>query len=378
MRTLTLIVALLSALSFGSAQAQTAEENQARLQELQKSITELKERLQQVRNQRDGLKDDIRENESEIGDLLDKIESLKADIQDEQNKLGQLEDERKQLIGQQITAKKQVAQQVRAAYLLGKQSQLKLLLNQNNPQQVSRVMGYYDAILASQNQQLGGYADNLEQLAELEPRLQAKKNSLALQRQRLEQQYQALTEKQQQRRSMVSKLSESLKSGDAQLENLLIDEQRVQSLVSEIATVSRRRPPPAIGTAFAQRKGRLSWPADGRLLTRFGNNRIGGKMKWQGVTIAANEGSPVAAIHDGQVVFADYLRGYGLLIILDHGDNYLSLYAHNQALTRSLGENVRVGDIIAQVGNTGGQDQAGLYFEIRYQGEPINPASWCG
>jgi len=121
----------------------------------------------------------------------------------------------------------------------------------------------------------------------------------------------------------------------------------------------------------------LSWPTKGKISHRFGSYRVAGKLKWDGVVISANEGTEVRAIHEGRVVVADYLRGQGLLMIIDHGGGYLSIYAHNQSLHKQVGDWVSSGEIIAQVGNSGGQDDSGLYFEIRQNGKPVNPADWC-
>ena len=129
--------------------------------------------------------------------------------------------------------------------------------------------------------------------------------------------------------------------------------------------------------AFKSAKGKMPWPVSGKPSNRFGKSRNEGKMRWQGITIPAKEGTTVKAIHHGRVVYSDWLRGSGLLLIIDHGDGYMSLYAHNQSLLREVGEWVSAGTPISTVGDSGGLDRAALYFEIRHQGKPTNPASWC-
>ena len=134
---------------------------------------------------------------------------------------------------------------------------------------------------------------------------------------------------------------------------------------------------PSPGGTFAQARGKLPWPVDGRLLARFGTPRSDSRLKWDGVLIGAPAGTRVRAIHDGRVVFADWLRGAGLLLIVDHGGGYLSLYGHNQSLLKGAGERVRAGEAIATVGSSGGQDSPALYFAIRQQGQPSDPLRWC-
>ena len=121
----------------------------------------------------------------------------------------------------------------------------------------------------------------------------------------------------------------------------------------------------------------MPWPAGNKLIKKFGNAKIDGKITWEGILISAKAGTSVEAIHHGRVVFSDYLRGHGLLVIVDHGDGYMSLYAHNQSLLKETGDWVSSGETISRVGNTGGQAQAGLYFEIRHQGKPTDPIKWC-
>jgi septal ring factor EnvC (AmiA/AmiB activator) len=128
---------------------------------------------------------------------------------------------------------------------------------------------------------------------------------------------------------------------------------------------------------FKAARGTMPWPIGGKRANSFGRPRNEGKMRWQGVTIPASEGDSVKAIHHGRVVYADWLRGSGLLMIIDHGEGYMSLYAHNQSLLREVGEWVSAGTPISTVGNSGGQEQSALYFEIRHQGKPTNPTKWC-
>jgi len=153
----------------------------------------------------------------------------------------------------------------------------------------------------------------------------------------------------------------------SQLERLL---DAVEQSIANLEIPSDYRP-------FHKLKGKLHWPTKGKISKRFGSSRSGSNLRWQGVTLTAKEGSEVNAIHHGRVVFADWFRGSGLLIIIDHGDGYMSLYGHNQSLLIEPGDWVTVGEQIATVGNSGGKKHAGLYFEIRHKGQPTDPRHWC-
>lgn len=165
------------------------------------------------------------------------------------------------------------------------------------------------------------------------------------------------------------------------------DERRLQRLLDSLATAPRdNSQTPAEGelasegtehTPFLTLRGRLQWPSRGKLTTRYGSARKVGKLKWQGVNIKAPEGTEVHAISHGRVAFSDWLRGFGLLTIIDHGDGYMSLYGGNQSLFKEVGDWVEAGEVIAGVGNSGGRKNSALYFEIRHNGKPTNPLKWC-
>jgi septal ring factor EnvC (AmiA/AmiB activator) len=150
------------------------------------------------------------------------------------------------------------------------------------------------------------------------------------------------------------------------------DRKRLESLIAEL----QRRAQKAEATTFARSKGKLPWPAAGKLAHRFGEDRSGGLLKWQGIFIGAREGAPVTAVHQGRVAFSDWLRGFGLLTIIDHGDGFMSLYAHSDVLYKQVGDRVDTGETIATAGRSGGQSESGLYFEIRSNGAATDPLAW--
>jgi septal ring factor EnvC (AmiA/AmiB activator) len=184
--------------------------------------------------------------------------------------------------------------------------------------------------------------------------------------------------KRKKRRSILAALKKREHSTKSKLDRLLADQRNLERLTNQMGDIVERKAiTPASGMGFAKLKGSLPWPVSGRLLARYGRPRLGsGQLTWRGLLIEATEGDEVASVADGRVVFSDWLRGYGYVVIVDHGNNYLSLYGHNQALFRDVGENVKKGDILALVGQTGSNNVPALYFEIRHRGDPVNPQRW--
>ncbi|MCK7597772.1 peptidoglycan DD-metalloendopeptidase family protein [Microbulbifer sp. CAU 1566] len=352
------------------------EEQQARLAEIKQRIESLQQELNQVKGERDQLLKDLESNEKDISELIQRIDKIKADMQSRGEKLQELKREEKQLEESRRSMQRRVEQEVAAAYRLGRQEQIKLLLNQQDPQHIARQLRYHDYFLKQRSRVIDDYASTLDQLSTVSSGIQREQDTLAGERDQLEQKRRALTSAQQNRQRTLDRLAKQLASKSGELDQLHSDRSRLQRLVDEVGRAIATLINPSDQTPFAKQRGRMQWPAQGRRANAFGQRRANG-ITWTGVTIRANEGQSVEAIHRGRVVFADYLRGQGMLIILDHGDGYMSLYGHNQSLTRAIGEWVERGDTIAKVGNTGGLSQSGLYFEIRRNGKPQDPTAWC-
>jgi septal ring factor EnvC (AmiA/AmiB activator) len=359
------------------AQDVSEAEAKAKLQELQKTITDMQKELEAVKTNRNKLLLDLQGNETEINELQDKIDDIKTQLGTQQQSLRQLQESKGVLLAEQRAQKKHVAQQVKAVYQLGRQSNFKLLLNQDGPEKVARVLKYYDYFLAARTDQLTRYQNNLDELAKIEPEILRTTDALQRNQNTLQQRSQQLQDKQQQRKQTLAMLEKTISSKDLQLEKLSEDRRAIEKVLARVATLISDLPFKRGDQPFAQSRGRLSWPTKGKIAHSFGSYRVADKLKWDGVLISAQEGSEVRAIHHGRVVVADYLRGQGLLMIIDHGGGYLSIYAHNRSLHRQAGDWVEAGELIASVGNSGGQSDNGLYFEIRQNGKPVNPASWC-
>lgn len=358
-------------------QAQSEQETRDKLDQLGKSITKLQQDLGKDRAQQGKLQVQLRETETSLGKISREISGIQVKLRENQAQLDNLQAQQLAQEKARELQESRLGEEVLRAYQLGKDSQLKLLLNQQRADSVARAMAYYQYFYRARGQQLEQYQQTLDRLATLRSDIQNTTQTLNASNDRLAQQQQQLLARKQQRQETLDELRQVIASKDQQLKQMEDDRrelEQVMALIEEAAVVVSV---PDNYKPFAQLRGALPWPIEGRHANRFGRPRNEGKMRWQGVTIRAEEGTTVEAIHHGRVVYADWLRGYGLLLIIDHGDGYMSLYAHNQTLLREVGEWVAAGSEISTVGDTGGREQTALYFEIRHQGKPVNPGTWC-
>ncbi|MCP6693199.1 murein hydrolase activator EnvC family protein [Pseudomonas donghuensis] len=413
-----LIVLALSCLlspAFADERAQTQQQLDATRQD----IAELKKMLGKLQEEKSGVQKDLRSTETDIGKLEKQVEALQLELKKTEGELERLDTEKKKLQSARIEQQRLIAIQARSAYQNGREEYLKLLLNQQNPEKFARTLTYYDYLSQARLSQLRNFNETLRQLANVEKDISLQQAQLLAQQGTLDSQRQELEKVRAERKEVLAKLNNDVKAREqdqADLTKVLktieetlarqareAEEARQKALLAaQEAEKQRQRealaansseapkkpkaiPGPLVsssgetfGGAFSAAQGKLPWPVNGRLLARFGETRgDDSRAKWDGVMISASPGSQVRAVHGGRVVFADWLRGAGLLVILDHGNGYLSLYGHNQSLLKSAGDVVKAGEAISTVGNSGGQDSSGLYFAIRQQGRPSDPAQWC-
>jgi len=408
--------------AFADERAQTQQQLEATRQD----IGELKKLLGKLQEEKSGPQKDLRSTETEIRKLEKQVEALQQELKKSEGELLRLDSEKKKLNSAKVEQQRLIAIQARAAYQGGRQEYLKLLLNQQNPEKFARTLTYYDYLSQARLAQLKGFNETLRQLANVESDINTQQAQLLTQKSSLDSQRAELDKVRADRQQVLAKINADVKNRDQKLQAREQDqadlakvlktieetlarqareaeEARQKALIAQqeaekkrqreaesVATDAPRKvvksTPGALvssagvsyGGPFSQARGKLPWPVDGRLLARFGESRgDDARAKWDGVMISANAGTQVHAVHGGRVVFADWLRGAGQLVILDHGNGYLSLYGHNQTLLKSAGDIVKAGDVISTVGNSGGQATPALYFAIRQQGRPSDPAQWC-
>ncbi len=377
LRLYTLAVLLLAGLPLAT-QAQSDEEKARRdLQQLQRDIQRIERDIASASTRRNKLQKQLRETEKALGRLQRNIADNRRTMADNQRRVAELESE-KQTLEQALAAQQdRITAELRTAWQMGRQGQLKVLLSQENPHTVARTMGYYRYLFNARNDALTEYRETLASLASVQQEIDASLVRLEQQQQALEQQRSRLAAAQDNRKLAVAELNTDISSKGARLQQMEADRKELERLLEAIEEAVVNLQVPDNYQSFKAAKGKMPWPVAGKPGNRFGRPRNDGKMRWQGVKIPAKEGTTVRAIHHGRIVYADWFRGSGLLLIIDHGDGYMSLYAHNQSLLRDVGEWVTAGTPISTVGNSGGQERTALYFEIRHQGKPTNPASWC-
>ena len=349
----------------------------AQLKALEAEIADYRKQLEATRAEKSRVEAELRENEKKINQLLNRIKELEEALETGQRQTQALKAEQLALEADRTRQQRLLEQQLRAAHRIGSQEHLKLLLSQESPAEAARMLKFYEYFAEARAGQLAALKATLAELAEVGGKLthaneRRSRNLSELRRQQL-----ALAAAQTERRSALAALTREQAVTGRRIQQLGDDRKQLEGLLSRIASGVRGLPLPSRTSAFAALQGQLLLPVHGQVAQAYGSQRSGGQLRWKGLLIAAAEGEPVHAIHDGQVVFSDWLRGFGLLLILNHGEGYMSLYGHNQALYRQAGDQVAQDDVIAIVGGTGGQRAPGLYFEIRSQGQPTDPALWC-
>jgi septal ring factor EnvC (AmiA/AmiB activator) len=282
-----------------------------------------------------------------------------------------------ELIRQRDDELLQVKQHIRAAARMGATSPLKVMLNQEDPDSIARVARYFGYFAEARLESTRALEATLADLADSEVQLQDETQALAEQRELARVQRDELQEKRNDARAIVARYTAEFDSIDTRLSQLRANEQDLIDLLESLRASIFDIGQPNEVVPFASRKGQLALPLEGPLIKRFGELRPEGRVKWTGVLIEAELGTPVKAIHYGRVVFADWLRGFGLLMIISHDNGYMSLYGHNQVLLVEPGEWVNPGQIIGETGTSGGQPLPTTYFEIRAAGQPIDPMLWC-
>lgn len=358
------------------ALAETEAEQRKRLQALQKSIDSLRSELRGVKTDRNQLLNKLEDSEKAISDLSSKVEKLKKALEQQEQGLDELRDRKEQLKKDKQAQQDHVGEHINAAYRLGQQSNLRLLLNQQDPALVARNLKYFQYLTRARADKIDSYLATIDELQHVEQEIATQTAALRKNHDQLRNQRQQLVRQRDQRKDTLRQLEATIASKDERLRQMQHEQEQLEEVLRQVARLLHDIELPDNATEFAKLKGRLPWPARGAVTERFGSARVAGRMQWQGIVIRAEAGAPVHAVHHGRVVFSDYLRGHGLLLIIDHGTGFMSLYGRNQALYKEIGEWVDAGEVIASVGDSGGQAHASLYFELRHNGRPTDPQKW--
>ena len=363
-------VALVLAVVVRDAGAQSLEAVQAEIEALQRRLAqqhvELDAGQRTLRDQERGI--------AERGRELDRVrENRDVRRQHAERLSADAAAARERLMQERRT----LAEQVRMAYLAGRREVLKLVLNQESPALLGRLLVYYEYLNRARGRRIGAVSDELAALERVAAESERVFGELAVLERAHADELAGLERAREQRRRQIAAIEQDIRGADRQIQRLVEEERRLTQVVAEVDAVAAEYPLRS-EVDFRVARGRLAWPVQGSLVNDYGETRVAGHLRWKGVMLGAPRGSTVRSVHQGRVVYADWLPGLGMLVIVDHGRGYMSLYGHNEAILAESGVEVAAGQPIARVGDSGGQRQSALYFEIRRDGDPVDPRPWMG
>lgn len=346
------------------------------LKELRQRISHLQKQHERDLKKRDELSHTLQQQDKRVAELSREKRQLQDKQEKAKAKLEDLEKQQRKMASEkdtQITWLKKTAQ---ALFLQGREPKTKLLLSQEKPDQISRLLRYHDYFNRARKQRVDDIKKELEELLALAREVRSARADYQEKEQAVAHQQKHLTAAQENRKKALANLNSTITSQKDKIGRLQEDAQRLDGMLEDMNEDIADVPKNPSGTPFAQLKGRLPWPAKGRIKASY-NSKREGNIRWSGVLLDVPDGTPVKAIHAGRVTYSDWVQGYGLITIIDHGNDYLSLYGHNETLLKDVGEWVESGDVIALAGNSGSADRAGVYLEIRKDGRTQNPSAWC-
>lgn len=374
---LSALIVLCSSALFGSATA-LAQDNAS-----PKQLKELRYRIQRMQTQydrdlkkRDNLSHTLQQQDKRIAELTRQDKQLKQQQETAQQRLKKVEQQQADMAAEQSTQLNWLKKTAQALYQQGREPTLKLLLSQQEPDQVSRLLRYHDYFQQARQQRIEELKDELKALLNVAKEVRDARQQLQQQQTAVQQQQQQIQAAQQERKKALAELNNSISDQASRLTRMRQDAERLDKLLQDMQKNIADVPANPSGAPFAKLQGKLPWPAQGKIKARYNSVREG-NIRWSGVLLDVPDGTPVKAIHAGRVTYVDWVRGYGLITIVDHGNSYLSLYGHSQTLLKEVGDWVQPGEVIALAGNSGSADRSGVYLEIRKSGQPLNPSNWC-
>lgn len=351
-----------------------AQKTAAQLEAVKSEIERVARQVSNDQVEKSRLGKELRSAELSVGKAREGLEAVRRQRAETAARRTALAAEKKQRESDLDREREALAGQLRAAYMIGREEPLKLLLNQKDPERAGRMFAYYGYFGRARAGQIHQIEDNVQSLAQLDTQLETEDGKLAELEKSQKAQLADLEDARQQRSVVLASLESESHTRAESLERLRSQQAGLEKLLNELRRALEKFPVDT-NDAFARLRGKLAWPVSGRVVARFGETRAGG-VKWDGVLVATERGSPVRAVSQGRVIYADWLPGLGLLTIIDHGNGYMSLYGHNERLYKAVGEQVAAGDPIASAGDSGGTQRPELYFEIRKGGHPIDPRPW--
>lgn len=413
MRARVVVMVVAMTLLAGIASAQSTRDTERKLRELRKELKQIGNERRKLEGQRGDANRAVREADEAVGRTTRALNETQAAIVREQQALGGLQTQREQLAQSLVGQREVLARLVRASYMSGRDAPLKVMLSQDQIAKANRELAYYGALQRDRAARIRDISNRLAELETVETEIDQKRILLAAARQKQQTELAQVAEQRKQRAVTLAKVDAKYQDKASREKALGQDAKALERVLAQLRTAAAKaararaaaeararreaaatnskpaskparpgerapaRParPTRVATAAPVAVGGAGWPLTGSLLAGFGGTMPDGSAS-SGMLIGAAAGTPVRAVADGQVVFAEWMSGYGLLCIVDHGNGYMSLYAHNDALMKDVGSSVKRGDAVGSVGNSGGQGRPALYFELRRSGKPVNPTVW--
>lgn len=379
-RTVSILLALLLTGSVAApvlaGKADEVRAKTAQLETLRKRIGKLKSELADVRGTRDVHQAALERTDKAISGLTAKLRATRERVDVAEQQLATLEQEQQAERRKLADMRSQLEQEIRASYMAGRQARVKLMLNQEDPAALARMLVYQGYFTRARTARMQDFQVTLARLADREQVLREQRSALATLHAEQQAQADALSEEQGRQRQLLEQIDQQLGDKAVELESLQANEQRLGKLIEKLRQALLDVPLGELDKPLKSLKGKLTWPVAGRVTRNYGEKLGVGDARSRGLLIATRADSDVHAIAKGRVAFADWLRGFGLLMIIEHGDGYMSLYGRNNSLYKGVGEWVERGEVIAAAGNSGGQHNAALYLELRKNGRPVDPRSW--
>jgi len=388
------------------------EQTKRTLNDVHERLESLKKELNSSQEAHKDAADALKESEIAISEANKKLYEINQRQQENKKTLSKLQADSNATNQALAQHQKLLSGQLYQQYVYGQQSYLRMILQSEKPSQIARDVHYFSYIAKARAETIKKMQDSLTKISRLNEETAAALQQVADLKNKQIQERLELQQQKAAKSKVVKSLSQQIAAQRSEIKKLSRDEKRLAQLVERLAQIARAKPKPAkkvvvrknnnnsssdeaskpsnevvasnnalpsddlSGINFAALKGKLRLPVRGDVTNRFGANRADSGISWKGLFIRASEGAEVRSVASGRVVFSDWLRGFGNLIIVDHGSGYMSLYGNNQAVLKQAGDNVRSGDAIAYVGNSGGNETNGLYYELRRQSRPFDPLSW--
>ena len=374
LRALAALTAAVLAAVPAAGQSTKRDATEAQLAAVRAEIARVRAKVSHDHVETDKLTRGLRDAEVAVASARDGLDQVHRDRADHSARRAQLASQRRERQARLASERDRLAGELRAAYLIGREEPLKLLLNQEDPARAGRMFVYYSYFGQARAAELARIGTDVQALDQLDQQLAAQEQHLAQLEDSQRQDLDRLEGARSARAQALTQLQAQSHSREQTLARLTREQASLSELLRELRRALEKFPIDS-HDAFSRLRGELAWPVTGKLSASFGQTRAGA-LKWDGMLIATERGAPVRAVYHGRVIFADWLPGLGLLVIVDHGDSYLSLYGHNERLFKGVGESVTAGDVIAAAGDSGGSARPELYFEIRKGGHPVDPRPW--